>query len=400
MNNNDIRIIYIADIRFPMERANAIQSIHTCHALAEKGADVNFIVRKMDKKPDENSLAFFGLKPHENLKLKRVRVVNSHGSYLLWKISFLISSFCTIVRLSFTRKKLVYFTRDLRIAQLYSLIAKFFGAKVIFEAHTISHKHFAEIHTLYTSAKHLHERKIEKKRKLEKKVYSRMDGIIVITDHLKTQMEADFAPKCKIAVVRDAAKSPAKFPEFKDEKGICYIGQLYPWKGVDLLVDSMRNIEKEKLYIIGGLEFENDLKNLRKKVREYNIEDRVIFVGTVPHKEVKRYMEQAKVCVIPLPFSQIAAYFTSPMKMFEYLAAGKAIVASELPSLCEVLEDGKNAVLFKPGDEKSLTEQLHKVLEDEKLRRNLKRNAWETSKDHTWAKRAESILGLIKSALI
>ncbi len=397
MSSKKSRIIYIADIRFPMERANAIQSVNTCHALAEHGNEVFFLVRKMNDLTDEECLAYYGLKPHPDLHLKRLKVINSGKSFFIWKMSFILSSLLTLLKLSFTSKKLIYFTRDLRLAWIYRKISHFFRAKVIFEAHTINYRHFEEIHTLYSSMKLTEKRKLRKKKRLENAVYKRMDGIIVITEHLKQQLIVDFSPKCEVIVVRDAAKPTKEFKPRKDRSGVYYIGQLYPWKGVDLLLESFKKIEDERLYIVGGLEYEDDLKNLKKYAEKLGIREKVIFKGTVPHSEVAQYVRKAKICAIPLPFSQIAAYYTSPMKMFEYLAEGKAIVASDLPSLAEVLENRKNAVLFKPGSEKSLTHALKTVLENDSLREKLEKNAWKTSHLFSWEKRAEKITSLINS---
>ena len=385
-----MRLIYIADIRFPMERANAIQSINTCHSLARRGIEVYFVVRKMDDRTDWECLEYYGLKPIKNLKLKRVRVINNHRSFFIWKMSFLISSILNVFKMSFTRKRLIYYTRDLRIASIFSKMAKLFGAKTIFEAHTINHRNFAEIHTLYSSETKLPMRKIRRKERFEGRVYKKMNGLLAITDNLKKQIEADFSPKCEIAVVRDAAE-PVKEREPEKVEGICYIGQLYPWKGVDILIQAMKSIKDEKLYIIGGLEYENDLENLKKLAEELNVSNRVKFIGTIPHKKVLDYVKKAKVCVIPLPFSQIAAYYTSPMKMFEYLAAGKAIVASDLPSLGEVLTHEKNALLFKPADSKSLVKQIKRLLKDDDLRKRLEENAWEDSQKYSWQSRARQI---------
>ena len=63
-----MKLLYLADIRFPMERANGIQTIETCHALARRGIDVQLVVRRSDGRSDEECLRFFGLAPHPNLR--------------------------------------------------------------------------------------------------------------------------------------------------------------------------------------------------------------------------------------------------------------------------------------------------------------------------------------------
>ena len=391
-----IRLIYITDIRFPMERANAIQTINTCHSLAKQGIEVYLFVRKMDDKKDEECLDYYGLKPIRNLKIIRLKVSKRNQHFL--RLSFLVKSFLKIALLSCTRKKKIYYTRDLKYAYIYSFIGKIFRAKTIFEAHTVSHRHTAEIHTLYNGyqASATNE-DLRRKMIVEGKIYSKIDGVVAITEHLKRQIMDDFNPKCRMVVVRDAA-NPLEAPNTEDKlDGIFYIGQLYPWKGVDILLKSMCSVNGgEKLNIVGGLEYENDLDNLKRLAMLLKIEDKVNFIGNVPHSEVSEYIRKAKICVIPLPFSQIAAYYTSPMKMFEYLAAGKAIVASNLPSLAEVLKDGYNALLCKPDDPVTLAKAVNKLLKDDKLRNKLSQNAWKDSHKYSWDNRAL----MIKSFLI
>lgn len=394
----NIRLVYITDIRFPMERANAIQTINTCHSIAEKGVDVHLIVRRMDKRTDLECLEYYGLKPVSSLHLHRIRASAKNVSVM--KTVFLIKSSLKILLLSLTRKKLIYYTRDLRFAYIYSVIGHIFGARTIFEAHTVSHRHFAEIHTLYNSQKSSTREELKRKMIREAKIYRNVDGVVAITEHLKRQILDDFNPGSPIKVVRDAAYTLEKPDKNEKLEGIFYIGQLYPWKGVDILLKSMCSVNGgEKLNIVGGLEYENDLENLKRLAKLLKIEQKVNFMGTVPHKKVGEYIKKAKICVIPLPFSQIAAYYTSPMKMFEYLAAGKAIVASNLPSLAEVLKDGYNALLCKPDDPITLADAINNLLRDEKLRFKLSDNAWKDSHSYSWERRADAILSFFKDIL-
>src|SRR3990172_2189641 len=64
-----MNLLYLADIRFPMERANGIQTIETCHALARDGVSVELLVRRSDSRSDASCFEFFGLAPHPNLRL-------------------------------------------------------------------------------------------------------------------------------------------------------------------------------------------------------------------------------------------------------------------------------------------------------------------------------------------
>ena len=86
------------------------------------------------------------------------------------------------------------------------------------------------------------------------------------------------------------------------------------------------------------------------------------------------------------------------MKMFEYMAARRAIVASNIPSISEVLTDGKDAVLVTPDNSCALAEGIGRVLEDDKLSRLLSENALAKIKNFSWAHRAEAVKRFILSS--
>ncbi len=174
---------------------------------------------------------------------------------------------------------------------------------------------------------------------------------------------------------------------------VLYVGQLYPWKGVDLLIHAMALIEPYRLTIVGGNR-SKDKQRIRDLIGDYDMSERVRMVGHVNHPKVRRYIRKARVCVIPLPrrgFRE-ARIFTSPMKLFEFAAFGKPIVASDLPTLREVLEHGRNAWLTEPDNPQALAQGLRTLLEDDALSERLAAGALELAEQHDYAHRARRIL--------
>jgi len=124
------------------------------------------------------------------------------------------------------------------------------------------------------------------------------------------------------------------------------------------------------------------------------LNERIDFVGQQPHSAIPGYIRRAKVCVLPLPakgFTE-ARYFTCPLKLFEYAACGKPIVASDLPSLREDLVHGQNAWLVPPDDPAALAAGLRAVLEDASLRQRLGAAALQLAREHEYGNRARKIL--------
>ena len=153
---------------------------------------------------------------------------------------------------------------------------------------------------------------------------------------------------------------------------VMYVGQLYPWKGVDVLVRAMQDVPRGELTVVGGLPPEPDLERVKRLAAELGLEERVHFRGFVPPPELDAEKRQASVFVIPNLDSTTARLFTSPLKLFEAMACGRPIVASDLPSIGEaetsfdetffrsVRKDGRlvNAVTMEGRTELSLTPPL------------------------------------------
>ena len=116
----------------------------------------------------------------------------------------------------------------------------------------------------------------------------------------------------------------------------------------------------------------------------------------VPNSEVPRVIKACDVCTIPWPWTEFSAYYTSPLKLFEYMAAGVPIVASDLPSLKEILRHDENAWLVLPGEPAALAEGIKTLLTDQKRAQRLGQKACEEVKGYTWGTRAAQIVELIK----
>jgi glycosyltransferase involved in cell wall biosynthesis len=176
---------------------------------------------------------------------------------------------------------------------------------------------------------------------------------------------------------------------------IIYVGQLYPWKGTGTLVEAMQYLPIGELHLIGGSE--ERIQELREKAARLGVQDRVFFLGQMPPREVKRHLADSAVAVLPLTQDLISASFTSPLKLFEYMAARIPIVASDLPSTREVLSSGVNALLVQPNDPRALGEGIRRLLEDRSLAEGLGQKAYEDVQEFTWERRAQKISHFIQS---
>lgn len=171
-----------------------------------------------------------------------------------------------------------------------------------------------------------------------------------------------------------------------------YWGHLYGWKGVQTFADASDFFNNYEIaVVVGG--HEKDIENFK---RENTGKQRLLIVGKRPRSDIALYMKAADVLVLPNTAKEkISSHFTSPLKLFEDMASGTPIVASDLPSLREILNES-NAVFFTPDDPQSLAEAVRIVFTDRELARSISEKALEEVQHYTWGKRAQKIAAFIK----
>lgn len=394
-----MRILYLADIRFPLERANGIQSMQTCYALAARGHHVTMIVRPDTVQPARDPFAFYGLPPIPELAFERAPVT---GSPVMRRIGYLM--FAAGRALGHARQDVV-FTRDLGVASALLRLPGTVRPPVVFESHGIASVVARALPALVSTAGAPKEAKLQRLDRREAKVWHDADGYVTITRGLAEELTKRFGARQRVAVVPDGVRlETAPAPDVATrEPGpltIAYAGHLYPWKGADLVVDTVVELPDVRAVIVGGLDAEPDLASLRQRAVERGVADRVTFTGAVAPAEVASRLRAADVLVLPNPASAISTGFTSPLKLFEYMAAGRPIVAADLPSIREVLEPDVNAVLVAPGNPRAIAAGIRRLAQDPALGARLADRARRDVSGYTWAARAERIEGLLKDVVV
>jgi glycosyltransferase involved in cell wall biosynthesis len=180
---------------------------------------------------------------------------------------------------------------------------------------------------------------------------------------------------------------------------VAYAGHLYAWKGVDVLLEALARVPDAHGLVVGGHERETDLARLRALATRLRIDDRVTFTGHLLPSAVAGRLARADVLALPNPASAISTHSTSPLKLFEYMAAGKAIIASDLPAIREVLTDEVNALLVTPGDAEALAAAIRRLANDAVLRRRLGERAQSAVAEYSWDRRAERLEALFAQVI-
>ncbi len=181
---------------------------------------------------------------------------------------------------------------------------------------------------------------------------------------------------------------------------IGFVGGLRPWHGVEVLPELMarlaQNHPEVRLVVAGDGQLRAQLE---QGLRDRGAAGRVVFTGTVAHDEMPAIIRQFDVALAPYPALEHAFYF-SPLKLFEYMACGIAVVAANCGQISEIVRQGENGLLYEPGDIDGLAGACERLLSNPKLRFALGHAAAQTIRDHyTWDQNARHVVDLATSLI-
>jgi glycosyltransferase involved in cell wall biosynthesis len=177
-----------------------------------------------------------------------------------------------------------------------------------------------------------------------------------------------------------------------------FVGGLRPWHGVEALPALLGRLARRypgvRLVVVG----EGPLRaTLAGELRERGLAESAVFSGALPHEAVADLIRQFDVALAPYPRPDHAFYF-SPLKLFEYMACGVAVVAAGLGQIAEVVRHGETGLLYSPGDLDALATACDRLLGDPDLRRRLGRAAaQEIRARYTWDHNAARVAELARA---
>jgi glycosyltransferase involved in cell wall biosynthesis len=288
-------------------------------------------------------------------------------------------------------------TRDLGVASALLALPVALRAPLVFESHGYAPEVAAALPNLVATAAPPSARKLRRLARREAAVWQRAEGYVTITAALADELRRHHGTRPRVAVVPDGVRLRPQSSEFRKPGSpavVGYAGHLYVWKGVDVLLEALARMPGVRGVIVGGHAAEPDLARLQTLAQRLGVAERVTFTGMVEPSHVPEHLRQADVLVLPNPASAISTRFTSPLKLFEYMASGRPIVSTDLPAIREILTDEVNALLVTPGDASAISAAIGRVLADPALAQKLAHAALAAVPDYSWDRRAERLEAL------
>jgi glycosyltransferase involved in cell wall biosynthesis len=386
-----MKLIYINSNPWENKSADIIQSLNTVMSL-KKIAHVIFLSSWVSNKLKNQCYKIFSI--DKDIIQKRIPVKIIINNILLEKITRLL--FCIIALLYIKTKKVkIVYTRDFSFLVFLSKLPLFFkkNLTIFFEAHKIYHKVSKKVTF-----------------KQERSALKKADLFVAISQGVKEDLINIFnISKEKILISpsgvnlsvfskKTASKNHLNIYGInKKDKVVLYSGSFLEWKGVEYLIKAFEFIDYKncKLLLVGGTGC--DLSRIDKLVSTLNYKNMIKIVPMVSQTELINIMSLSDIAVLPNKISTIGEKYTSPIKLFEYLAMGLPIIASRLPSMTSILKEKENALFFEPENSKDLAKKIIKLLNDNKLRKVMSKNNVTKAKEYSWDKRAENILSFIKN---
>lgn len=393
-----MRLTYLATIRFPTEKAHGLAIAKMSEAFVNQGARIELVVPNRKQPPQLRGMPWWKLYeikkrfPIRRLWCLDLLWTNWHLSSWFHSISYLVlaATFSfSLIHFLMTKKTKIIYTRDFFLAPLLLML----GKKVVAELHNWPKQSWL-IKTYSFFGK-------------------RVSGLVVISKPLLVEcqkagipdnklllagsgVDADFFTRSNQRKAREILGLP------RHQKIVLYSGSLNQDKGVEVLLKAatMAADRKDLLWlVVGGSFVEKEEEKIISRMRKI---PSLKSFGFQEHDKIPLFLAAADVLVLPNSLKGKEALYkryTSPMKLFEYLASGKPVIAAKIPALEGVVENKKQVLFFKPDDFQDLIRKTNLVLENKRLAERLADEGKRLVKDFTWEKRAEKVIGFINKQL-
>jgi glycosyltransferase involved in cell wall biosynthesis len=368
-----VRLLYAFPEPLPLPRARGVQVAHAVSSLATAGIEIDLAYVPV---PGESPLAPAGVQCAPGVHLLPLSRGWPAPLHRLPPFSRWHSARFFATRLQGeigTRRPDCLFVRHLKLAEL--LLAARLQVPMVYEAHEV----FADTAPA---------RRRVRIAAMERRVIAGAAAVVCNTAATAARLGELYGAPRRLLVLPNGVTRPPSLPEkpwAECARHVVYAGSFFGWKGVDDLVAAAGALPGFRIALVGGEAAQ--IERLRPGLPANGAE--VALVPRLPHAEVMERLAASCIAVLPNRPDPDSA-FTSPIKLFEYMAAGCAVVAADLAPLREVLADDE-AAWFRAGDAADLARAMRELAADPVRARGMGERLREKSAAYTWQARAERL---------
>ena len=365
--------------RFPSEKAAALFAAKSAAAFVKQGFEVTLVVPRRKGVDMSDPFAFYSVE--RNFKIEYLSTIDlfpiKHLHFLAFWVSFWsfsLSSYLHIKSKS-SPEDIIYSNESLPLLFISKI-----RPNCLYEMHDFPESKLSLFKKLLERVKWI---LIHNKWKL--KEAQTLFPTISTAKYIYEPNAVDIKA-FDIKMIKEEARNKLGLP--LNKKIAVYTGHLYGWKGADILAQTASLLSEQFMVVfVGGTP--SDVENFTQK---YGGLSNILITGFKPHQEIPLWQKAADILVLPNTAKEkISAYYTSPMKLYEYMASGRPIIASDIPSIREIVDE-TSAVLVTPDDVKALAHALESMVRTEHIGEDLAKNAYTKVLEHTWDKRAQRII--------
>ncbi|HAM88675.1 MAG: Glycosyl transferase group 1 [Candidatus Falkowbacteria bacterium GW2011_GWC2_38_22] len=381
-----MKIIYIVNARIPTEKAHGYQITKMCEEFALAGAEVELWVPTRKNNILGNAFSFYGIK--ENFRIRYVKCFDFiRFDRLLLRKSVYLQSLWFFIKLAFEKadKDVIIYTRNPELVWLFNLR----GFMTAYECHDW----------------------FGKKKGIALWLLRRCDRIIVTNNFIKQEfIKNGFAQTILVApngvnleifnidIEKEKALQKLSLEQelgekIRDQKILLYTGSFRTMgtdKGIAEILESLKILNRPEVFFLAVGGNEKDIAYYESLAKEIGVSDKCKFIGRRTQTELALWQKISDILLMPFPDKAHYRYFMTPLKIFEYMASGRPIIASDLPSIREILNN-ENAFFCKAGDTNDLSRNIDFVLnnpvETDKKAVKAKKDVFR----YTWEKRVKEI---------
>ncbi len=368
--------------RFPSEKAAALFAAKSAEAFATQGLRVTLVVPMRIGALVEDPYVYYDLK--NSFDIVYVKVIDAFGNRFLKHAAFFLSYLSFSIRTFFYIRKTstadgIIYSNEILPLTLISYSRK----NCFYEMHDFPESKFFIFGKMLKRMKWI---LVHNKWKLAeiKKLFPSIHPEKFLYEPNAVDIKAFDIP-----ISKEEVRAKLSLP--LAAKIAVYTGHLYSWKGVDTLALSAKHISDFQIVFVGGTR--EDVKKFKEK---YGTIKNISIIGHVKHSEIPMWQKAADVLVLPNTAKEkISAFYTSPMKLFEYMASSRPIVATDIPSIREIADE-TNAIIVVPDNEEALARGIKSAVDEPEHAKAIAEQAMKDVLSHTWEKRAKRIIAFIR----